>query len=277
MKPLGIYWPRPELPAWASFACVPDWASDDELRACVALSRERGTRWVLYFGRDSFDDSVADTAREMRSRCDAVGLTPFIIAATYHEEPYANFAAGTFSRSLRWGRFDTANDEHYRAGIASLHAWWSAQHAAIVAEWPGRVILFVENFVHDGEQLGPRLWRPVPAHTTVIGGECYVTASASWDAVTHLVPGVSVSLDVVLSVAASYRPLVLIVQGFAQGEGDWAAGPSDETVRRTAQWLRQPSVLGAMVFNRPAIESPGFVPFDALPQRGAIEQALGVR
>ncbi len=274
-KPVGIYW-GPNLPKWASFAFVPDWATDDELRACADEYDARGVQWILYFGRDSFDDEISDTVREMRARCDRVGLTPGIVGATYHEEPYAQLAAGAFTRSLRWGRFDPSIETHHHAGVASLRAWWSAQHAAILGSFPGVQILFVENFFHESDALGARLWRPIPDHTTVLGAECYVTAGASWDAVTHLVPGITAPMDLVLTVAATYRPLMLIVQGFATAQGDWVGCPASETLRRTAGWMAHPQVKGACVFNRPAIDAPGFMPFEALPNRRDIERALGV-
>ena len=99
--------------------------------------------------------------------------------------------------------------------------------------------------------------------------EAYLPAGSSWPA------DVEVFLD--HAVTTRKEPIVLIPQAFADEKpgGMWSVGPTDESIRETARWMAHERVIAAWVFTWAS--RPGCLGMEDLPQRAALEQALGVQ
>lgn len=222
-------------PAWSSFAMLAEWANFDEAAACA---RTTGIRWVLALYASSRYTPAREWAPAVKARADAAGLTPYLVALVWHEEWYEYaFTPG----ALPIPGLDPTNPAHTEAIVRTVHWWVGEQHAALATIFPGVARVWLTGLYNDDPRFGPALWRPVPAHTSVIALELYQPCGWTW--------AQTGGRYTQHALATSPLPLVLIAHGFlAPGDPLWGCGPSDEAVAGFAEALRHPKTWGAWIF-----------------------------
>ena len=262
MKPAGIFATSPGAarPSWETFALLVDW---QDFPAAVADARATGRWWVLYLGSPDPHADAATWLPALVARIDAAGLRPYLVGVVYHEEWSGAFLSG----SLAIPGMNYRDRAHWQPA-AEIIAWWCGmQHAAIRAALPGLSIVWLDGFVNDDLSFGPWWYRPVPAGVDVLALYGYVPAGGSWAA--------DVEPFLLHAVGTRTEPLALVVQGFRELTGMWAAGPTVDGLAGTARWMRHPRVIASWVFDWTS--RPGFlVGMQDLPQRAALEAAIGV-
>lgn len=257
MKALGVF--SIDRPSWAAFGSLADWCDFD---AAAADSRATGVRWVLHILSPAYSTPLKDVLPGIVQRLDASGLRSFLVGVCYHEEWFSEFKAGR----LTVPGFDCKNPAHLIPAAQMIRWWVSQQHEVLKAALPGVAVVWVDTFCNDDPSFGGWWYQPVPTGVDVLALEAYVPAGGSWAA----------DVEPFLQHAVSTRkePLALVVQGFQSDDQWWAHGPTDDGIAQTRRWLDHPRVIAGWVFTWSS--RPGVRGLADLPQRGALEAALGV-
>lgn len=264
-KPAGIFWAPPgqpmARPAWARFSALGDW---DDFAAAARDSEATGIRWVLWL-MPPHDAPIERYMADVSARIDAAGVRSWLVGVVYFEEWYTTFKGGF----MPLPGIDHANPAHWRRAVELIHWWTGKQIAAIKAALPGVAVVWIENYVNDDPSLGDGWYQPVPAGVDVLALEGYVPAGGSWAR--------NVEPFLRHAVATRREPIALVVQGFRGAPSDplWGLGPTADTAEGTRRWMAHPRVRAAWVFEW-ASREPGWTGLEDLPQRAAMEHAMGV-
>lgn len=228
MKPIGLYGPGDDPPAWASFGMLADFGDFD---AAKRLSETRGFWWVLQMGHaEPVERPIAAHAARIKARLDSSGLRPYVIAVTVREEWYEHWRAGEFtSKGL---------PPEAPWGVSVIQDWAGRQHAAVKSVL-GLPVVWVTTAANNDPALPP--YQPIPAGVDVVAIDAYVAPGQSFT--QHVVP--------VLQHAerTTPLPLVVIAQWFRH-EGDplWHDGPTPEDAAAYLDWVHRPRWLALIGF-----------------------------
>jgi len=253
-KPVGLFDPGTNPPAWASFGTITDTVSDDRFREAAAMSRARGFLWVLSMGHHEHPATpIGPHAERVKARLAATGLLPYVIAFNVGEEWYEQWLHGAFSH---YGLVPNNLD-----GTAIIHDWLGKQHAAAKAVL-GLPVIWITTIA------GPpgAGFRPVPAHTDYVALDPYAPKGGDFQS---FVLG-----PLAYSEQSTTHPLILIPQYFAQ-EG--YAPLTESMIAAYAQVLARPRYAAMMAFtwkDRPVL---GMTGLENLPLRAAVERSIGVK
>jgi hypothetical protein len=229
-KPLGVFDPGPDPPAWASLGVIHDILTDAELTQCLRLSHERGMKWILFLGgRVPHNVPIGPHAAQVRARFEALGLMPWVVAYMYHEEWYEHFLEGTFTRY--------GYPPDYPNGIELVCGWVGRQHKAATAEL-GVPAVWVTNMVNTDPSLGRGHYRPVPAHTQYVAIDAYVGPGRPFDSIVPVLAHAETTTPL---------PLILIPQWFRfPSVPFFARGASVEDMEQFMLWLDRPRWVAAI-------------------------------
>lgn len=253
-KPVGVFDPGTNPPAWASFGTLADFASDDRLRDAAALSRARGFLWVLQLGyHETPTTPIGPHAERVKARLAATGLLPYVIAFSVGEEWYEQWLGGAFAPL---GLVPNNPD-----GTAIIHDWLGRQHLSAKTVL-GLPVIWITTIA------GPpgAGFRPVPAHTDYVALDPYVPTGGDF--------GSHVLGPLAYSEQSTTHPLILIPQYF---NAPGYAPVTDAMVAAYAAVLARPRYVAMMAFtwqDRPALGMSGL---QNLPIRAAVERSLGVK
>lgn len=254
-KPIGLFDPGPNPPAWASFGTIPDTSSDDRLRDAAALSRARGFKWVLQLGYHEHPATpIGPHAARVRARLEAAGLLPHVLAMSVGEEWYEYWLAGEFAR------YGLAADNP--AGVHIIRDWLGRQHLAAQTAL-GLPTLWITTVA--SHRAGA--YRPIPDHTNFVALDPYIPEGGSF--------ALNVAPILRLAEESTTLPLVLVPQWF-RAPGFATPSPVDAALYR--QWLTRPqwvAMLGFTWRDRPWLQMQGLEGLPAL--RDAVERSLGVK
>lgn len=258
-KPIGAFSPD-GAPAWVTFGGLNAGASDAELRAAAGRSRATGFQWVLQIGYGvPAETDAGGVAALARSRAEAAGVWPYVLAVTYGEEWHERCLAGEFAYLglTAW---------HPECG-SQVVAWMSRQHEAVKAA-TDRPVVWITGVVHPT--------RAVPAFTDYVAVDSYPQDGQGFDAVSP------VFLDAERYTAL---PLVIIPRWFkATGPKQgphWQQGSQDPRVEWMDQYaalLRRPrwvAMWGFLGADRPQADLVGLWSMPAV--RAAVAHSLGVQ
>lgn len=260
-RPLGIFVASGGRPSWASFAFLGDWA---DFAAAAEDSRSTGIKWVLGIYSPSRLTPLSEVLSDLVRRIDEAGLRSHLVGVVYSEEWYSAFLSG----QLTHVGLDHTNRDHWIPAANAIKWWVGQQHAAIRAALPNVPVVWLDGFVNDDQTFGPWFYRPVPDGVDALALYGYVPVGGTW----------ARDVEPFLAHAAATRPesLVLVVQGFAAAnEPQWVAGPNADSIEGTRRWLAHPRVIAGWLFDWHSREG-GITGLKDLPQRAALEQAMGV-
>lgn len=253
-KPVGVFDPGDNPPAWAAFGTISDTVSDDRFREAAAMGRARGFLWVLQLGYHEHPATpIEGHAQRVRDRLVLTGLLPYVVAFTIGEEWYERWLSGDLAR------FGLTADNP--AGMAIIKDWLGRQHGAAKAVLQRAVMWITTVPGHPSSS-----FRPVPAHVDYVAVDAYIPAGGSFDA--HVAPILAFAEQ---SVAGTAMRLVQIPPWF---EADGWERPTALDLKKYATWAARPlwaAVLGFTWQDRPHLQMRGL---ESLGIRASVEQAL---
>lgn len=253
-KPVGLFDCGPTPPTWAAFCTLSDLDAPHKWAEAIALSRTRGTKWVLKIGYHN-DPRVPITAyaQQVRARIDEYGLLPHLAAQSFNEELYEQWLAGAFAGDPYYFSPETPN------GTELIRGWWTYQHALLKAVIPVPVAWITTVAGHPSGT-----FRPVPGNVDVILLDPYIPPGG--DFATHVTAALQFSEQ------NTTQPIGLVAQWF---EADGWETPNPAHVALYLSLLQRPRVVALMGFtwlDRPALNMRGLSSLPAL--RAAVESAM---
>jgi hypothetical protein len=246
-KPLGVFDPGPAPPAWASIGTLADW---DDFAAARDLSERRGMRWLLHLGyAEDPRVPIAPHAERVRDRLRADGLLPYVAAVNLGEEWYEHCLAGAYAA------YGLPVDSP--ACVPVVRDWLGHQQAQVARVF-ARPVVWLTTMVHP-------VWRPVPAHTTVVALDPYYGPGGSFDS--------TVAPILALAERSTTLPLVLIPQWFRAPSG---VTPRAADVAKYFDWLARPQWIALLGFSWSDRAGPhGLTGLESLPSiQRAIEREV---
>ena len=239
-KPLGVFDPGANPPAWASFGTISDTVSDDRLREAAAISRSRVFWWVLQLGYHEHPATpIAPHTERVKARLTAAGLLPYVVAFSVGEEWYEQWLHGSFER------FGLTPENP--AGMPIIRDWLGRQHLAAKSVL-GLPVLWITTIA--GHPSGT--FRPVPPNTDFVAIDAYIPKGGTFD--LNVAPIFAYAEQ---SVAGTGMRLVQIPPWF---EADGWEAPTALDLKKYAIWAARPlwfAVLGFTWQDRPHLAMRG--------------------